>query len=447
MGVDTIRFFRQEMERTWGSKHLAVFDEEEARNYVLGVSIRSRARPRGCYVRSFNCEQPRGRTRRSKNHSVLRFQSIRLLRVSADLKAKANLLCKEALQSLTVALAGTDTKSFWDLLTAYFGANHSGNEEDDPWDFLDAAPTIPPPLPLTETESEDEKASVKSAPVAPTTKVKVPRKPKISQQKDLLDDLCSLKEAICMYPVSEDSLKETGIPPEFQVKREHQTTHAGGSVYLCPHPKCQTPPFFAQSPAGIYSHIRRKHLGIALACPYCADKIYWNSKGWRSHMNTKHHSAPHFGATLADEAALAQEMLRTTERRVAPSTDAPKKRRVCKKPTRRPLKEAPAENSSSSSSDEGTVDSSPDSSSSSGESSDTETTSASRPSKCQTKSKSSDLAPIDPPLAVTPLMVKQEPGFDPGLEDMPELEEKPPAPFPPQWASAPAKKRQKEDQE
>ena len=187
---------------------------------------------------------------------VIYFQSIRLLRVSADLEAKANLLRKEALQSLTIALAGSDTKGFWDLLAAYFRANHSGNEEDDPWDFLDAAPAIPPPLPLTETESEDEKASVKSAPVAPTTKVKAPRKPKVSQQKDLLDDLCGVKAAIRMYPTSAGSLKETGIPPEFQVKREHQTTYAGGSVYLCPHPKCQTPPFFAQSSLGIYSHIR-----------------------------------------------------------------------------------------------------------------------------------------------------------------------------------------------
>ena len=372
---------------------------------------------------------------------VIYFQSIRLLRVSADLEAKANLLRKEALQSLTIALAGSDTKGFWDLLAAYFGANHSGNEEDDPWDFLDAAPAIPPPLPLTETESEDEKASVKSAPVAPTTKVKAPRKPKVSQQKDLLDDLCGVKAAIRMYPTSAGSLKETGIPPEFQVKREHQTTYAGGSVYLCPHPKCQTPPFFAQSPSGIYSHIRRKHLGLALACPYCADKVYWNSKGWNSHMSTKHRNAPHFGTALADEASLAQEMLRTTERRSAPSASASKKRRVRKKPTRHPQKGTPPESSSpASSSDESTVDSSPDSSS--GDSSDTETAGASKSSKRQAKSKSPGST-----LTGFPPDVKQEQELDPGLEDMPDLEEEPPAPFPPQWASTPAKKRRKEDQD
>ena len=200
MGIDTARFFRQEMERTLGSKHLAVFDEEEAKNYVLGVStffvyglvVDARG---SSFMNNLEVELVI-----SSNPSVIYFQSIRLLRVSADLEAKANLLRKEALQSLTIALAGSDTKSFWDLLAAYFGANHSGNEDDDPWDFLDAAPTISPPLPLTETESEGEKASVKSAPVDPTAKVKVPRKPKVSQQKDLLDDLCGVKEAIRMYP-------------------------------------------------------------------------------------------------------------------------------------------------------------------------------------------------------------------------------------------------------
>ena len=50
-------------------------------------------------------------------------------------------------------------------------------------------------------------------------------------------------------------------------------------------------------------------------------------------------------------------------------------------------------------------------------------------------------------MANAPLEVKQEQGLDPGLEDMPELEEEPPAPFPSQWASAPAKKCRKEDQD
>ena len=37
MGEKTAKFFWMELENMWGSKHLAVFDEEEARNWILGV--------------------------------------------------------------------------------------------------------------------------------------------------------------------------------------------------------------------------------------------------------------------------------------------------------------------------------------------------------------------------------------------------------------------------
>ena len=39
MGEKTAKFFWMELENTWGSKHLAVFDKEEACNWILGVSI------------------------------------------------------------------------------------------------------------------------------------------------------------------------------------------------------------------------------------------------------------------------------------------------------------------------------------------------------------------------------------------------------------------------
>ena len=100
-----------------------------------------------------------------------------MLRVSAELEAKANSLQKEALQSLTIALAGSDTRYFWDLLTAFFGADHTG-DNDDPWDFLDTAPEIPPPLPLTDTESDDEKAFVASAATTKSAPIATPLAPR-----------------------------------------------------------------------------------------------------------------------------------------------------------------------------------------------------------------------------------------------------------------------------
>ena len=103
--------------------------------------------------------------------------------------------------------------------------------------------------------------------------------PKVSLQKDLLDDICSLEEAIRVYPANKDTVKETDIPLPLQFHREQCTTGKGASLYIYKHECCQSPPFFAQSPVGLYSHVRRKHLGMALACPYCKWKLFWNSKG------------------------------------------------------------------------------------------------------------------------------------------------------------------------
>ena len=78
------------------------------------------------------------------------------------MESQANLLWKEALQSLTIAHAGSDTQKFFNLLTAHFGANASGTH-NNPWDFLDTVPAILPPLSLAKTDSDDEQGSVASA--------------------------------------------------------------------------------------------------------------------------------------------------------------------------------------------------------------------------------------------------------------------------------------------
>ena len=210
-----------------------------------------------------------------------------------------------------MALAGSDTKAFWDLMTAYFGSSAKTSKEDNPWEFINGAPAIPPPLPLTDTDSKEEGASTRSAPAGASAAglKEVKSRPLLPTKNDLLPDLCSLKDATCVYPLHEDTVNETGVSEEFQVKYEQWTTLSGALVYVCIHPKCQTPPFYSQSPAGLYSHVRRKHLRIALACPYCNSKTYWNTKGWKRHMEQHHAGAPAYGHTLVDEAVVARAVL------------------------------------------------------------------------------------------------------------------------------------------
>ena len=322
-------------------------------------------------------------------------------------------MCREALQCITVALAGLDTKKFWELMTAYFGTAQKQDGDNDPWDFLDAAPAIPEPLPLTETDTEDDAGSSKSAPaastsVAPKLTGAAKRKPQVSLQKDLLPDLCSQKEAVRMYPASEGTLKETGIPASLQVKCEQRTTGKGGSVYLCLHDKCQMPTFWAQSPAGLYLHMCRKHLGVVIACPYCLDKLYWNSKGWKSHMGHQHRHLPAYGSALQDEAAVAQEMLASMKKQASSKPPAKKRRRA----STLKAKSEPVEESSSA-----TSDSSSDSATSSDSDSESE----------ETTGKPASVHPAE----------EQDP-----LVDLPPLEEKAPPKFP-EHAKSGSRRRKK----
>ena len=103
----------------------------------------------------------------------------------------------------------------------------------------------PPPLPLTDMDSDEECQSTQSTPAGSgsTAAREVKSRPLLPTKNDLLEDLCSLKKAIHMYPLDEDHLKETGIPEELLVQREQHTTVAGASVYVCVHPKTSSHPF------------------------------------------------------------------------------------------------------------------------------------------------------------------------------------------------------------
>ena len=215
---------------------------------------------------------------------------------------------KEALQHITIALAGTDTRGLFQLLTMFFG---TGEDEEDPFNFLDGAPLIKQPLPLTSESSdeEDDGASTAASTVSkPSTSTAptAPRAPRVKKQK--FEDLCELNEAIIMLP-QEQSLHETGIPENMlPVRDKVHRTPRGGSLYICKHPKCADRPFSGDLP-GYGSHFRRVHLGICIGCPYCPDRRYWNSTGWLKHMKEGHAGAPWYGSQIVDEKAQAEALL------------------------------------------------------------------------------------------------------------------------------------------
>ena len=183
------------------------------------------------------------------------FQSLRLFRLAAELEGKAAALRKEALQHLTVALTGTDTKELFTLLVTFFGKG----TDVDPFSFIDAAPIIKRPLDLTDTESESEAGDdAASTSTTATTTVE----PSTSTGAS--------SEAPAKKPVWYIMV----VDRKFAVRRVGKNEH-GTSIYSCPHPECSDPPYTGDI-SGCGSHVRRVHLGRCVSCPYCPDKKYYN---------------------------------------------------------------------------------------------------------------------------------------------------------------------------
>ena len=211
---------------------------------------------------------------------------------------------------MTIALAGVDCKDLWRVLVSFFGSN----QEEDPFQFLDGAPLIKCPLDLTDTESNkdtsvaSEAASTqsKASSSSKTTKKKpIAIKPRNVIRADLIDNI---NETQGFLPSSADSLHTTGIPASLHMSCSDRQTSKGASLYMCCHKDCSDNPYLGDLPT-CGSHICSIHLGVCLMCPYCPNKCFYNSGGWRDHMNKKHPSVPWYGAPTTEESVQAQAML------------------------------------------------------------------------------------------------------------------------------------------
>ena len=144
---------------------------------------------------------------------------------------------------MTIAMAGVDCREFFTLMITYFG--HSTPFADDPFGYLDGAPTIRPPLDLTDTDTDDEREKAGSHASESTSastsllnpvNILEPREPKVklkpkAQYADRMPDIANTKG---FFPLDKDSLHNTGIPSTHLVKRTG-SSGKGRSIYMCPY--------------------------------------------------------------------------------------------------------------------------------------------------------------------------------------------------------------------
>ena len=243
------------------------------------------------------------------------FQALRLFRLAAKLETKAAALKSEALQHLFVALAGSDCRELWTLLVHFFGKGTGF----DPFEFLDGAPAIKRPLDLVDTDSDDEvseaassatigsvsttasldaEASTSGAPTPASASRPVPKAKRV-----LPDKFPAVEFSDGCIPTSLAEIHQTGIPPGIACKRSGTTTSRGASLYICPHADCGAAPYVGDL-YGCSSHLRRVHYGTSIMCAYCPSQKYYRASGWKSHMSSKHATAPWFGASEQVQASL-----------------------------------------------------------------------------------------------------------------------------------------------
>ena len=189
----------------------------------------------------------------------------------------------------------------------------------DPFDFLDGAPAIKPPLDLGDTDSDEEAsetassvtigsvsttASLATDAEASTSTAPTPAPCPVPKVKPVLPDkVPGVEYAEGCIPTSLSDIHHTGIPTGVACKRSGKTTARGASLYICPHADCGSTPYVGDL-YGCSSHLRRVHYSISLMCPYCPNQKYYHASRWKKHMSSKHASAPWFGAPEATQASL-----------------------------------------------------------------------------------------------------------------------------------------------
>ena len=233
---------------------------------------------------------------------------MRLFHLAAELESQATALCLEALQHMTISMASVDCRELFTLMTTFFG--QGTDFAADPFGYLDGAPSIRPPLDLTDTDSdnEGEKAEsqasastmVSTAASAPQGPVDIlePKEPHVKSKPKIQypDKVPSLAESKGFFPINKDSLHNTGIPPNYHVKRTG-SSQKGRSIYMCPYEADCSTPSYSGNIASTGSHVQRHHLGHSCVCPYCRLRFY-NAAGWRDHMTSKHTGMPLYGSEM-----------------------------------------------------------------------------------------------------------------------------------------------------
>ena len=227
------------------------------------------------------------------------------------LEMQAHRLHRDALRVVNATLSGTATTGFWTLLESFFRV-----DEDPALASLEDAASLAEALCLRRAEKEkDAQVASLSVPAknvaddpdepeaeeildtesTPSSQLMGGTHPKtLSQSKKHLDKVdeypnkCNIAEAQLFFLTSEKTLHQTGVPSKYIGDREDVGPYKG--AYHCLYGEgCE---YGAQSRGVVCTHVQRVNLGVALACRFCPQKVWWQAHYWLLHMKDTHSKMP-----------------------------------------------------------------------------------------------------------------------------------------------------------
>ena len=227
---------------------------------------------------------------------------MQLFQYSGLFEEKAQQLRRDALQLQTAALCGVASTGFLDLMEGFYGVDESPEEQalGDTSSFAEFVSTfrkekererVSATLSKTKSEVEEEEDQRESddsdedaeeGAQKPTT-LKGKKRPSAKKYPSV----CKIAEATLFYPTSTKTVHETGVDSKYIGARENLPQYRG--LYCCLYGDCD---YGAQVRGATLSHIRRVHLGHAIACKYCPVKAWWQARYWLLHMSQEHPDLP-----------------------------------------------------------------------------------------------------------------------------------------------------------
>ena len=235
------------------------------------------------------------------------FQACNQLEIATHIEMVASMLRRDAVKLIKVALAGTKTERFVGVIEAAFV------EEG-----VAAAIVTDPSFPAEEAEEEEEEVDLIASSSTTPTELEQPTLSKALKRKlpspsdepkhrvlGKRTSICLLSDATPYYPTTWDKNHyigpsaaaghlHSGVAENFFSARQSSAVSKEAG-YFCKYIDAMRAQgkivldcdFFSSTKGQLSTHIRQKHLGVAVAC-YVCNKKAWSGKTWLTHMQNVH---------------------------------------------------------------------------------------------------------------------------------------------------------------